>query len=427
MPYASELMMKTQRIIGLLMILVSLGVGYEIIGAWRGKVLAQRGYSREALLEAARADRMNPEPFYKLGLLHQWNLLKVDTKESNQFLQMAIERNPLEQEYWLNLAKGFLKDDDEASGERALENAITVFPTSYQGRWVVGNVLLQQGDVEGALPHFAYILDRYPNQSRLVYEVWEMTVDDPDFMIEKLVPKDPTSLNQYLNYLYNSGDKAWAVKVWDLKASLGQKANRDEALRHIEFLISQKEFGEAFKVWKTRLREEGLPATDGENLVTNGGFEFEKLLGGGFDWRMSRVAGAEISFDPSVYFEGKKALKLRFNGKENVYFQNVFQYVPLKPKTSYLLRARVKTKGVTTKSGIKLEIAGAGPAFQGTSEGLTGDHDWTEVTVAFQTPAESHGGIVRVKRESTNKFDRFISGEAWIDNVQLTERKSPNN
>ena len=138
---------------------------------------------------------------------------------------------------------------------------------------------------------------------------------------------------------------------------------------------------------------------------------------------MSRVAGAEISFDPSVFFEGKRALKLKFNGKENVSFQNVYQYVPLKPKTSYLLQAKIKTKGLTTKSGIKLEIAGTGPAFQGASEGLTGDHDWTEVTVAFQTPADSQGGIVRVKRESTNKFDRFISGEVWIDNVQLLEKK----
>jgi hypothetical protein len=302
-----------------------------------------------------------------------------------------------------------------------------VFPTSYQGRWVTGNLLLQQGDVEKALPHFAYILAQYPNQSRPVYEVWEMIVDDPQFILERLVPKDPTSLNQYLSYLYDSGDKGWAVKVWDLKTSLGQKTNRDETLRHVEFLISQKEFHEAYKVWTARLREEGLSTPSGDNLITNGGFEFEKLLGGGFDWRISPVAGAEISFDHSVFFEGKEALKLRFNGKENVYFQNVSQYVPLKPKRSYLLKAQIKTRGVTTKSGIKLEITGAGPAFQGVSEGLTGDNDWTEVTVAFQTPADSQGGIVRVKRESTNKFDRFISGEAWIDNVQLLERKSVEN
>ena len=414
--------MKRQHIIGLVMILVSLAVGYQIVSTWRGKVLSQKGYSSEGLLEAAQADPLNPEPFYKLSLLHQWNLMRIDAEESNQYLQRAIERNPLEQEYWLNLAKG-LRDKHEGSVERALENAIMVFPTSYQGRWVAGNLYLQQGDVDRAIPHFAYILAQYPNQSRLVYEVWEMVEDDPDFVLERLVPRDTTSLNQYLSYLYDSGNKGLAVKVWDLKASLGQKASRDETLRHIEFLISQKDFNEAFEVWGARLREESLPTTADGNLITNGGFEFEKLLGGGFDWRISPVAGAEISFDHSVFFEGKGALKLRFNGKQNVNFQNVYQYVPLKPGTSYLLKAQMKTKGVTTKSGIKLEITGAGPAFQGTSEGLTGDHDWTEVTVAFQTPAESQGGVVRVKREATNKFDRLISGEVWIDNVQLVEKR----
>jgi hypothetical protein len=172
-----------------------------------------------------------------------------------------------------------------------------------------------------------------------------------------------------------------------------------------------------------RLREEKLPTPSDQNLIINGGFEEETALRGGFDWRIGTVPGAEISFDRAESFEGKSSLKISFNGKENVNFHHVYQYVALKPNQEYLLKAHVKTKAVTTKSGIQLEIAGIGPAFHGASEPLTGDNGWKELTISFRTPNQSPGGIVRLRRERTDKFDRFISGTVWVDNVRLLEKR----
>ena len=143
-----------------------------------------------------------------------------------------------------------------------------------------GKLLLQQGAIEKALPHFSYILTHYPNQGHLVYDVWTKVVNDPDFFLERLVPKDSSSLNRYLVYLYETGDKESARKVWAMKAALGYPSDRDETLRHIDFLISYGELGEAFQVWKARLREEGLPIASDGNLVTDGGFENEKIWEG---------------------------------------------------------------------------------------------------------------------------------------------------
>jgi len=383
--------------------------------------LSQKAYTRESLLEAARIEPSNPDPFQKLGVLHQYNLLQVDLKESAQYFQKAIEKNPLEQEYWLHLARIYQRMGEVGASERALENAILVFPTSYRGRWVAGNLLLQRGELERALPHFSYILAHYPNQSSLVYEVWARTVDDPDFILEKLIPEDPSSLNRYLGYLYGAGDTKSARKAWAKLVSLGRKADRPQTIRYIEFLISRGELTEAAQVWNARLGEEGLPVPSDGNPVTNGGFERENLLGGGFDWRIGTVAGAEVSFDHSVAFEGKKSLKIAFNGKENVDFRHVSQYVALKPNTAYLLKAHMKTEAVTTKSGVKIEVVGLGPAFHKASESLTGDNGWKELAVAFRTPAHSQGGMIRVRRTRTDKFDRFIAGTTWVDNVQIKE------
>jgi tetratricopeptide (TPR) repeat protein len=398
----------------LLILIASAFVAYHILCIWRGMALSQKAYTREGLLEAARIEPSNPDPFHKLGVLHQWNLLQVDLNAATQYFRKAIEKNPLEQEYWLNLARIFQRMGEAGAFERALENAILVFPSSYRGRWVAGNLLLQQGALERALPHFAYILSNYPNQSGLVYDIWSKAVDDPDFILERLIPGDPSSLNQYLTYLYGTRDTKSARKAWAKLASLGHKADRAQTIRHIDFLISRGELTEAVRVWKARLREEGLPLPSDGNTVTNGGFERKKVLGGGFDWRIGTVSGTEVSLDHSDAFEGNSSLKIAFNGKENVDFHHVYQYVALKPNTDYLLEAHMKTEGVTTKSGLKIEVLGLGPAFYRASESLTGDNGWRELRVPFRTPAHSQGGMIRVRRAKTDKFDRFIAGTVWV-------------
>ncbi|MBP1708429.1 MAG: exported protein of unknown function [Deltaproteobacteria bacterium] len=407
-----------------LVIFLSLAMGYQIVTTWRGLDLAQNGVSKDALLRATGVDPNNPLPFYKLGLLSQWSLLQGDIKESDRYFQRAIERNPFEQAYWLDLAKVFKTRGEKQGFERALENAILIFPTGYRGRWIAGNLLLQQGEVEKALQHFSYILTHYPNQSSLVYDVCGKVVDNPNFLLDNVVPRDSIALKQYLSYLYEAGDKETAKAAWEKRASFGFNPDSGEMLQHIDFLASKGEVGEAFRLWKVKLHEEGIPASSDGTLITNGGFETVKTVGSGFDWKITNVSGAEISFDPSVSFDGKRSLKIAFNGKENVDFHQVGQMVALKPDTAYCLKAAMKTKGITTKSGVRIEISGMDHALYGASESLIGDNEWKPLQITFKTPPRSQGGQVRVRRERTDKFDRLISGEVWIDDVQLTEETS---
>jgi tetratricopeptide (TPR) repeat protein len=410
-----------KNIFWFLIILFSLALGYPIVNQWRGMVFSQETLSKENLLRAVHTDPANPDHFYKLGVLHQWHFQEVDLMESSQYLQKAIEKNPLEQEYWLNLAKVLQRMGEMEHSEEALEKAVLTFPTGYKGRWTAGTLLLQAGSLEKAFSHFSYILAYYPNQSSLVYDVCERTVHDPGLILDRLVPGEPKSLNQYLAHLYESGDKEMAKKAWEKKVSLGCGMEREETLKHIDFLISQREIQDAFQVWKVRLREEGRATPSDHDLITDGGFEQEKGFGRGFDWRIGNVTGAEISHDSSIAYEGKKSLKIVFNGKENVDFNQVSQYVPLKSDTEYILKAYMKTKGITTRSGLKIEVSGVSQGTYQVSEPLIGDNDWKEMVASFRTAANSVGGLVRIRRERTDKFDRFISGTVWIDNVQLSE------
>src|SRR4030066_623035 len=140
--------------LSILVVIVSLVVGYHILSTWRGIQLYQTNLSKESLLKAIRLNPSNPDPFFRLGIFYQWDFRNIDLKESLKYLRKAIERNPLEQQYYLNLAKILYRMGEKNASEQALEKAILVFPASYQGRWMSGSLLLQQGVIEKALPHF---------------------------------------------------------------------------------------------------------------------------------------------------------------------------------------------------------------------------------------------------------------------------------
>ena len=407
----------------LLVLVLCMGLAFDLVSTWRGVSFSKPSPSEEGFLKALRLAPLNPDPYYGLSLFYQWDIRSFDLKRSLYYIRQAIERNPLEQTYWINLAKIYEQLGEKEAFEHALENAVMLNPTSFQGRWVIGTLFLQEEDISKALPHFSYLLRHYPEHSGVVYDVWLKVVDDPDFLSEKLVPQDPASLQSYLSYLYESNDSQSVKKVWRKKILLGYKPDRSETLRHINFLISRNEFNEAMEVWKATLQEEGMSLPFDGNLIINGDFEKEKMLGGGFDWKIADVTGAKVSFDRSIAFQGKSSIRIVFNGKENVDFYHIHQIVPLKPNTDYILRGHMKTKDITTKSGPKIEIYGIGPTFHGSSESLIGDHEWKELSVAFRTSPQSQAGVVRVRREKTDKFDRLISGTVWIDNIKLTERK----
>jgi hypothetical protein len=405
-----------------LILIVIFVSGYLILRTWKGINLLQSDPSKETLIEAIRFVPLSPDPFYRLGLFYQWDMRSIDPGESLKFFKEAINRNPFEQRYWLNVAQVLHTNGERKRSQKALEKAVRVFPASYVGRWAAGILLLQQGALEGTLAHFTYILSHYPNRSSQVYDVMRRAISDPDLLFEKLVPKDIPSLNRYIAYLYEIGDLESARKAWEKKVSYGFKNSREETVRHLNFLITHGQLNEAFRIWNGRLQEEGLSAPADGNLITNGGFEREKILGGGFDWKVQKVKGAEVGFDGSVATEGMRSLRIVFDGNENVDFHHVYQVVSLKPESDYLLKISMKSKNVTTKSGVKVEILGVGPRFHAASEPLFGNTEWKELVVPFRTPPKSQGGLVRVRREKTNKFDRFISGTVWIDNVRLTER-----
>jgi hypothetical protein len=157
------------------------------------------------------------------------------------------------------------------------------------------------------------------------------------------------------------------------------------------------------------------------NLVTNGGFESE-ILNGGLDWRVFPIEGAVVSIDSVGVLEGAHALRITFDGSRNLDYGHVFQYVPVQPKTRYRFSSHMRVHGITTDSGLGLQVCDAynlGNIFV-SSENLVGTSGWSEQHAEFATFADTRLLLVRVIRPASGKLDNQIAGAVWIDDIRLT-------
>jgi hypothetical protein len=408
--------------VGLLILLAGLVfTGWQIVLLWQDSYPLGLDSVPDGFLKAARSGSMNPDPFYRLGSYYLWDIRGRNVDQAVRFSGEAVRRNPLNQEYWLALASALHRRGETEKAVGALAKALAVAPKTYRGHWTAGSILLQAGEPEKALAHYAYVLAHFPERSALVFDVLERFYGGPEPLLDRVIPKTAEAFSRYLSHLYERGNIEGVKKAWGKGPSFGFRPGRAETIRYVDFLISRGDFADAYRAYAAGLLAEGQKAPGGDNLLIDGGFEGGRGLGGGFDWKISAPPGAEVSFSPETRWEGKRALKISFSGKENVDFHHIFQFVAWKPNRTYLLQAKIKTQGLTTKSGICLEVQGVGKPLYAVSEVLTGDHDWRDLQVSFRTPAQSQGGVVRIRRAKTEKLDRFIAGEAWIDAVRLTE------
>jgi hypothetical protein len=223
-------------------------------------------------------------------------------------------------------------------------------------------------------------------------------------------------LRRLLQPDYLDLDAARGVWTWALgRGYIDEVVARD----YTNALLGHKRSREAWDDWVSyaaRGNAEGYPAT---NRIFNGGFERESA-GGVFDWRIDPRAGVKATFDGDQPHEGKRSLKLAFDGTENVGDVGVLQQVYLAPG-HYVFRAHVRSQRLKTDQGVAFSVRfdPSPNQLDVTTEAVRGTVDWTSEAAEFDAPKEGGVVSVRVLRKPSLKFDKLVSGQLWIDAVTI--------
>jgi hypothetical protein len=379
----------------------------------------------EAPRQAIAWDPNNPAYYAELARLTEHSFKEGNVKESIDLYQHATALSPHNADYWAALGYLYEWDGQPENAQAAFERASFLFPGSVVISWKMGNFYLRQGRLDLAFPSLQKAMLGDLDLAHSSFElVWQAS-GDPHLIAAKLVPERQDLLLAYLDYLVTTDRMDEAARVWKRLVEKGFESEPRAAFPYLDALIQHRQIDQLKDAWmnleKTNPPRFGDRVSD-TNLITNGDFE-SKILNGGLDWRISPTAGVVVSVDSVNYFDGTHSLRIRFDGKHNLFYESIFQYVPVKANTTYRFSGYMRIQDITTDSGLRFQCFDADepakPVFE--SDNLVGTTSWLPQQAEFTTGPATRLLVIRVVRPASRKFDNQIAGTAWIDRMSLSE------
>ncbi len=375
----------------------------------------------EDWLRATRIEPGNAEYWYKLGLYREYDIENGDINKGIEYLSRATALDPRSATYLMGLAAAYETAGQPEKARQSYLAAMKDYPLSPEVYWRYGSFLLRQGDANQAYAEMRIAVRGDRTLIPLVISrVW-MEKHEVQPLLTTVLPSDIAAYQQAIEWFCTARELDAALAAWERMIGLHKTIPIASVFPLEDDLLNANRGDEARQVWQEALAASGIGNETPANgsLVFNGGFEIDPL-NGGLDWHIVPTQGVTIDYDTSAPHSGHRALRLKFDGTQNISFQGVWQVVPVEPGRHYRFEGYLRTSGITTDSGIRFFIgfSGANQA-QIFLDNLTGDNPWTAQTVEFTPMAGVHEVKITVYRPPSQKFDNKLAGTAWVDDVSL--------
>jgi putative membrane-bound dehydrogenase-like protein len=161
-------------------------------------------------------------------------------------------------------------------------------------------------------------------------------------------------------------------------------------------------------------KTDGAPSAAAANLIPNASFE-ERTGDRPNGWRTSNHGGRGEFAVADVGHTGGRSVAISSTVGGDVSWS---ANVPVKPRTDYTLTGWIKTEQVQKvgrANGAMLNIHELQDPVRGATKALTGDNDWTQVQLAFNS-----GQMSEVTVNCLFGGWGRATGKAWFDDIELT-------
>jgi tetratricopeptide (TPR) repeat protein len=393
-----------------------------VLEAWNLRLYAASreflGLTVPALQRAVQLDPWNADYDHLLGRSYMYG--EQDFLLARVALTRAVSLNPHNARYWLDLASIDQVTGDSSAQEHDLQAAQAAEPTMPDVSWEIANFDLLRGDEPSAFRNLATVEEYSPQLRKQALQLSWRVKPEVDVLLQ-YVPHTVDPLSAFLSVLYEQHKLPEAAKVWRTLVSLHQPIDPGYVQNYMSVLLAYdyRQIEQAEAVWNDYLRSnpEAFQYVSADNLVVNGGFEHD-VLGWGFDWQYYKRPHVNVAQETAVFHSGSHSLSVSFDGNGIQDF-GIFQYVPVKPDTRYLLRAYVRADDIVGSSGPRLSVLdpyGSGHRFY-TSDDMLGSTVWSARSGSFTTGPDTH--MVEIMLLRNAPYDP-IKGSLWLDDVSIT-------
>jgi tetratricopeptide (TPR) repeat protein len=377
------------------------------------------GYERAVRLEPG--DSRN---WYLLGRSYLYDFEQPDPVRAIDAFRKSIALDPYSAEAMLDLATAYDGEGDTRQARAAYVAAKRVYPLSADVSWSYGNFLLRQGELDAAFAEIRKSVELEPKRGAEAFSRAIRVQPDVNVVLDKAVPPLTAVYLPIIQIYSSAGDLDTAQAVWQRLVGLRQKVPMREMVLFFDGLFQQRRIADAKRLWPEALAmmQNAPPADPAGSILWDGGFESAYTLGGGFTWRfVPATRDTQISSDPSEKHSGERSIRILFNGRQNLNFEDVCHNIAPEPAKHYLLTAWIRTQSLTSSEGVRLLLFAFSKSGNQTvtTEEVHGTQPWTKVQLEWTAPADAEFGAVCVKRNMSDQPGNDIQGAAWIDDVSL--------
>lgn len=355
--------------------------------------------ARLAVLELA--ETVNPEEAAARAETHATRAVRLSAKNYQN---------------WLLLAEAREASGDTANALAALRTAVQLAPRYTEVHWQLANLLLRSGQVAESLPSFRTAVSLDQSKLGPTLDLLFSVTDGNVGSLETAAGDDPNERLGLARFLLERSLTDDAVRVF-------RSVNRQAQLKSAEtgqFISGLMAAGK--NELARRLWGELLSPDRQAPLIWNGGFESDAVTGlGQFDWALKDSEFAWIGISGGEGHSGTRALRIDFAGRDTTRLADeIRQMVIVQPGADYRLECYVKTVGLESPEGPRLQVSSSQAELAASEPVANGDRDWSLLTLNFKAPADSPVVFVGIRRTPKFSYDQPTSGSVWFDDFNLT-------
>jgi hypothetical protein len=379
--------------------------------------------TRAGYLDAVRLEPADSRNWYLLGRSYLYDLEQPDAERAIDALRKAVSLDRYSAEALLDLANAYDGEGAKATAREAYVAAERAYPLSADVCWSYGNFLLRQGEQDAAFAQIHKTLELEPKRGAEAFSLAIRVQPDPTVVLDKAIPASAAAYLPIVQALSSAGEVDTAQQVWKRLIALQPKVPIRELVGYVD-AVGQKKGPSAYaQAWREAISimQNPPPPDPRDSLVWDGGFE-SGYDGGGFAWHYNRDSRkVHISFDSAEKHSGGKSMRVLFDGRENLNFEDLCHNIAPQAGQRYLLTAWVKTQSLTSSEGVRLQISVfAGAQGQSvTTDEVHGTQDWKQIQLSWTAPPDADFATVCMKRLMSDQADSNIQGAAWLDDVTL--------
>ena len=372
--------------------------------------------TRDGLAMAIRIQPRNPDYPLQLGT----NYLHEDPGMAAELIERSTRLSPHSAEAWLALAEAYGRLGRVNDQQHAIFTALDNAPKNIEVEWLAANLYLTLGEFNQSFPLYRDVLSSKGARIEAISPVlFSVCNGDARKMLDAM-PETFEARLRLTRWLVAQNHGEQADLIWPIVSESAEKFKARQAVFYIESLIARRETQKAYDVWKALAGKDAAFADriEAGNIVSNGDFENDLEMHG-FDWVLNKREGISASADSSSFHGGNVSLSVSFD-TNIVSDGDLYEYVPLEPSTSYVLRGFIHADELQTANGIRLGVVDPDTHENlGMTEPFVGTLPWREFEVRFTT-----GPSVKIGRLSFMRVppNGIIKGKVWVDELRIEKK-----